>query len=193
MKDQQRRRALLAWLCPALLPGTAAVAQPAYAPASVAVRSKPMPEAQRLERRFLQVAAAHLDFQAEAARQVLARSKNAEVRELASTLLSRHRTAQPEVLRLLHVRGMAPPMLSNEQGKLLKALPKLQGARLDRVFVEEVALKACQADIPQYEKALAVAEDPQLRAFAERQLPVLRMQLAKAGRVLPARAAQRSL
>jgi putative membrane protein len=182
-----RRRALHGWLLAVAWPA-AALAQPrppAYAPASAAERSKGMPEVQRLERRFLQLAAAHLRYLADGSRIALARSANTGVRELATVLLARHRSAEPEVLRLLHVRGMAPPMLVNEHQKVLKSLARLQGSRLDRVYVEEVALRACQADIPLYEKMALTAEDPLLKAWAERQLPLLRAHLAKATKVLP--------
>jgi putative membrane protein len=168
----------------ATLVSAGAAAAPAYAP-SAAAQAKPMPPVQRLERRFLQIAAANLRFEAEASRLAQDRTNNPAVKDLASTLLSRQQTVQPELLRLLHVRGMAPPMPGNRQSKVLKQLGKLSGAKFDRLYVDEVVLKSAQDDIANYEKVAAQAEDPVLKGWADRQLPALRFSFAKAGRALP--------
>jgi putative membrane protein len=159
-------------------------AAPAYAP-SAAAQAKPLPTAQRLERRFLQIAAANLRFEAEASRLAQDRTNNPAIQDLANTLLSHQQAVQPEMLRLLHVRGMAPPMPTNQHSKLLKQLGKLNGAKFDRLYIDEVVLKSAQVDIANYEKVAAQAEDPVLKAWAERQLPALRFSYAKAGKALP--------
>lgn len=172
--------------CCAALAAGAALARPpvAYAPAAAA-EARPLNPVQRLERRFLQISAANLRFQAEASRMAAARSNNPAVKDLANTLLARQEAAQPELLRLLHARGMALPLATNEHGKLLRQLARLNGARFDRLYVEEVVLRSYQVDIANHEKVAAQAQDPLLRAWAERQLPTLRYHLAKANRALP--------
>ena len=162
-----------------------AAASPGGYAAAAAAEAKPLPPAQRLERRFLQIAAANLRFQSEASRLAQVRTNNPAVKDLANTLLSRQQTAQPELLRLLHVRGMAPPMPTNEHGKILKQLAKLNGAKFDRLYVDEVVMRSYQADIANYEKVAAQAEDPVLKAWIDRQLPTLRFHYAKAGKALP--------
>jgi predicted outer membrane protein len=171
----------------ALLPAAIAWGAPppsAYA-ASAAAQARPLAPAQRLERRFLQITAANLRFQSEASRLAAARSNNPAVKELANTVLARQQTVQPELLRLLHLRGMAMPIPSNEHNKVLKHLGKLNGAKFDRLYVDEVVLRSAQADIANYEKLATQAEDPVLKAWIERQLPTLRQEFAKAGRALP--------
>jgi predicted outer membrane protein len=101
-------------------------------------------------------------------------------------LLARQETAQPELLRLLHARGMALPIPSPRHAKVLRQLAKLNGAKFDRLYVDEVVARSVQADIANYGKLAAEAEDPVLKAWAEGQLPVLRLHAAKAGRALPA-------
>ncbi|HEX2543762.1 MAG TPA: DUF4142 domain-containing protein [Ramlibacter sp.] len=147
---------------------------------------KPLSLTQRLERRFLQISAANLRFQGEASSLASARSNNPSVKDLANTLLARQQTAQPELMRLLHVRGMAMPILTNTQVKVLKQLTKLQGAKFDRLYVDEVVLRSYQTDIGNYEKVLVQAEDAVLKAWIDRQLPTLRFHYAKAGKALPA-------
>lgn len=153
--------------------------------AAAAAEAKPLPPAQRLERRFLQLTASNLRFESEASRLALARSNNPAVKDLANTLLARQQTAQPELLRLLHARGMALPMPTNEHGKTLKRLVRLNGAKFDRLYVDEVVLRSCQADIANYEKVEAHAQDPVLKAWIGRQLPTLRLHFTQAGKALP--------
>jgi putative membrane protein len=169
----------------AALLAPAAFAAPGGYAAAAAAEAKPLPPAQRLERRFLQVSAANLRFQSEASRLAATRSNNPAVKEVAHTLMTRNQTAQPELLRLLHARGMALPIPSNEHSKVLKQLAKVNGAKFDRLYVDEVMLRSYQADIGNYEKVLTQAEDPVLKAWIDRQLPTLRFQYAKAGKALP--------
>lgn len=164
--------------------------------ASQAVRRAPLPPAQRLERRFLQSTAVQLALQAEASRQVMARSSNTSVRDLAAAAIARHNDVQPQVVRLLHAREMALPLAPNEHRKLVHRMEKLQGGRLDRVYVEEVMLRSLQAELDDYEHMAQQGGDDALRAWIERQLPVLRQLLARTKSALPAgalRGAHRAL
>ena len=180
------RFAILAW-------GAALVAAPAGAmaangasyAAAAAADSRPLPPAQRLERHFLQVTAANLRFQSEAARLALGRSNNPAVKELAQAALARQQAEQPQLQRLLQARGMAMPFPGNAHGKVLKQLGRLNGAKFDRLYVDEVVMRSCQADIANLEKMALQAEDPVLKAWVDRQLPTLRFHLAKAGKALP--------
>jgi putative membrane protein len=168
----------------ALLPAAAVAQRALYAPAAAA-DARPLGPAQRLERRFLQVSADSLRFQGEAARLVLARSDNPAVKELATEVLARHDATMPEVLRLLHTRSMAMPFPAAGHTKVIRQLAKLKGAKLDRLFVEEVVQRSQQAEIANYEKLALEAEDPVLKGWIERQLPTLRQHLARAGKALP--------
>jgi putative membrane protein len=181
------RRTMVIWAAAALAArhALAATARPAAYAASAAADQKPLAPAQRLERRFLQISASNLRFQTEGSRVALARSNNPAVKDLANSLLARQQTAQPELLRLLHARGMAMPLATNEHGKVLKQLAKFNGPKFDRLYVDEVVIKSYQADIANYEKVALQAQDPVLKGWVERQLPMLRMHFAKAGRALP--------
>lgn len=166
------------------LPAAAQPRLPAYAPGAAA-QARALTPAQRLERLFLQLTADNMRFQAEASRLAAARSSNPAVRDLAQALLERQQTTQPELLRLLHARGMALPIASPQHVKLLRQLARLNGAKFDRLYVDEVVARSGRADIANHEKLAVQAEDPVLRAWVERQLPVLRMHAARADKALP--------
>jgi putative membrane protein len=68
---------------------------------------------------------------------------------------------------------------------VLKQLAKLNGAKFDRLYVDEVVMRSYQADIGNYEKVALQAQDPVLKAWVDRQLPTLRVHFAKAGKALP--------
>ena len=76
--------------------------------------------------------------------------------------------------------------LGVDTDKVLKQLARVSGAKFDRIYVDEVVIKSCQADIANYERVGQEAEDPVLKAWVERQLPALRSHFAKAGKTLPA-------
>lgn len=174
--------ALAAWAPDAAL--AANTGRPVFAAGSVGA-VQPLSPQQREERRFLQDAAAHLHFMNAAARLALARSSGTAVRELAADLARHYEAANPPLMRLLHVRGMAMPMQGSAQAKVLARLAKVSGAQFDRLFIEEVALRPQMLQLRYYERLAAAAQDPALKAWVERHLPALRFQLAMAQRALP--------
>jgi putative membrane protein len=156
-----------------------------FAPAAAA-NAKRMSAQQREERQFLKEAAAASRFEAEASRMALGKSSDPAVRSFAATLINHHATVNIELLHMLQGRGMAAPMLGNSQRKVLNRLAKLHGAKFDREFLEEVALKHQQEDVQVYEKASLDAKEPRLKAWINRTLPTLRYHLATAERIAPA-------
>jgi putative membrane protein len=159
--------------------------RPAFFAPDAARTAARLPPEQRAERAFLRAAAAASRFGAMAGTLALARSNNNRVREMATELINHHNASRDEMQHLLHARDMAMPMLDDAQSRSMKLLNKLAGARFDREFMERVGLEMPQEAIRQYEKALPGMRDPVLTAWAERQLPTLRYQLAVAERAMP--------
>jgi predicted outer membrane protein len=159
------------------------VARPGmFAAASASFVRRLTPE-QRDEWRFLKEAAAASRFENEASRMALAKSADPGVRSLAATLINKHASAFTTLQQMLHARNMAPPMLANEQRKVLNRMAKLQGAKFDREYLAEIALRAQQDELQVFEKAAGTAHDPALRSWIEHTLPTLRYQLATAERI----------
>lgn len=159
--------------------------RPAFFAAAAALNVKPMAAEHREERRFLKDAAAASRFQSEASRMALGKSNDAGVRSFAVALINHQAAATTTLQHMLHVRGMAPPMLDNDQRKTLNRLTKLHGRKFDREFMEQVGLKNQQQDIEQYEQAGLAARDPALKAWIVNTLPTLRYHLATAERSMP--------
>jgi predicted outer membrane protein len=160
--------------------------RPAFFAAAAAVNLKPMAAEQREERRFLKDAAASSRFQSEASRLALGKSNDAGVRSFAATLINHHAAVTTTLQHMLHMRGMAPPMLDNEQRKTLNRLAKIHGHKFDREFMEEVGLKSQQLEVDLYENAGLAVKDPALKAWIDRTVPTARYHLATAQRATPA-------
>lgn len=158
------------------------VPRPVFAP-QAAASARPLEPHEREERRFLREAAAASRLQTEGARLVLARSTNPAVRSLATTLDGHHTTSGNELLRMLHQRGMAAPMLETSQRKTLNRLARLQGARLDREYLEQVAVQGQEDAVDAYERAGPGVQDPGLGQWLSQGLPALRYQLDAARRL----------
>jgi predicted outer membrane protein len=165
-------------------------ARPAMFAATSAAHARKMTPQQREERRFLKEAAAASRFESEAARLALTRSNDAGVRSFAANLINHHASAGPTLQHMLHGRGMAPPMLGNDQRKTLNRLAKLGGTKFDREFMDEVGMKVQQDDLLLYERAAEASGDPQLKAWIGRTLPTLRYHLATAERLTGGQARQ---
>ncbi len=171
-------------------PQHAAVPRPRAAPSTMfaaasAAKARRMSAQQREERQFLREAAASSRFEADAARMALGKSNDPGVRSLAATLINHHAAALNELLHMLHARGMAAPMLGNDQRKVLNRLAKLQGSKFDREFLGEVGLRYQQDDVEYFEKASLAAREPRLKAWIDRTLPTLRYHVSTAERIAP--------
>ncbi len=154
---------------------------PMFAAGSVA-NARPLPQEQRDERRFLKDAAAANRFEVDASRLALAKSNDPRVRSFASALINHHVAAGTELQHMLHNRGMAPPMLGNEQRKTLNRLVKISGSKFDREYIHEVAIRHQQEAVQLYERAGLTARDPVLKAWIDRSVPALQYHLSTAER-----------
>lgn len=157
---------------------------PLFAPAAAA-SSRRLSEQQRDEWRFLKEVTAAGRFETDASRLAVAKSSNAGIRSFATTLINHNTSVSNELVHMLHVRGMAPPMLANDQRKALNRLAKLRGAKFDREFMDQVGPKSQQERVLVFERARLVVRDPQLKAWIERELPTLRYHVSMAERLAP--------
>ena len=141
--------------------------------AEAAATAHPLEPAERDARMFLKQAAASSRFQADAARLAIAKSSNARVRSLAARLRDRHGAAGDDLLRMLHQRGLAQPMLENVQRRTLTRLARAQGKKFDRDYVAAVLLDTRGA-LASCERAGSSVQDAAIANWIAARLPVLR-------------------
>lgn len=139
----------------------------------------------RDERVFLRTSAAQSRFELAASRLAFGKSTNGKVRALAASLINHHNTVGLELAHLLHSRGMAMPMPSNEQSKALKQLSKLAGSKFDALYMQQVGV-AQAAVARDYEKASATIREPQINAWIVKTLANTRFHQNMVERATPA-------
>ena len=109
------------------------------------------------------------------------KASNAEVKALAKRLQNDHQQANSELKSFAQSKGIElPTSMGSTQEQSISGLEDKQGADFDREFVQH-AIQDHQKDIAEFEKASSSATDPDLKAWAEKTLPVLKehLQLAQ--------------
>lgn len=162
---------------PGITPEYSATLPPMWTPL---VGEPATPLLTRDERVFMREAMASNRFWIEASKLALQKAQRPYVRELAQSALGHHLQAQESLSRLARARGLTPPMLHNDQRKILNRLAKSGGRGFDGEYLDKVAIKDHRDEIWLYEKASRDAKDPELQAWIETNLPALRTHLVLA-------------
>lgn len=134
-----------------------------------------------------QLAADDLQFMNEAARGGIAEVKMGElgqsngespqVKEFSRKLVEDHTKANDELKKLAAKKGVNLPDDMGEQHKtMVQHLASLKGREFDSAFKQH-AIEDHQKDIEKFKTASEKAQDPELKAFASKTLPVLQQHL----------------
>jgi putative membrane protein len=119
-------------------------------------------------------------FEVQSAQLAQQKATDPAVKDFAKKLADDHGKANDELKQLAQSKDVALPdkekwMDRHEISKLQKA----SGADFDREFAQH-SVKEHEKDIKKFEKAAAKLNDPDVKAWAQKQLPVLREHLAMA-------------
>lgn len=124
--------------------------------------------------RFLEAAAGSGIFEVEAAELAQKRADGAEVKAFARKMLEQHRGVNAELKTLAASKRVALPARPSEPDRsTLEQLQGKTGAAFDQLYVEKAALDAHVMANRLFETAAKESEDPQVRDFAVRTLPML--------------------
>jgi putative membrane protein len=129
------------------------------------------------DREFVRKAAEGGVMEVELGRLAGARATSDAVRQFGQRMVTDHGMANQELMRLAEQKGVTlPASLSPEHQALRDRLGGLAGAEFDRAYMDEM-VKDHREDVALFERQAQSAQDPDLRAFAGRTLPVLREHL----------------
>jgi putative membrane protein len=145
------------------------------------------------EGRSAAVSAADQDFMNKAAeanlteidiaRVALQKSDNSDVRDYANMIQSDHTAALEDVTDLMKEKGLpAPKTLAADTRRDVDRMSGLSGAEFDREFVNMMVADH-QKTLELFRDALANAQDPSVKKYAEDLTPKLEMHLDKAQRL----------
>lgn len=135
----------------------------------------------KADRQFIEKAAGSGMFEVQAAQLATTKARSPDVKSYAGMLVDHHTKANDELTKLANLRSVelpaAPPRAMRKE---VEDLGKKEPKDFDKAFLREVGVKAHEKDIKLFEKASKDAKDPELKAFVDKTLPLLRDHLAQA-------------
>ncbi|CAM3967358.1 hypothetical protein BOBR111200_19000 [Bordetella bronchialis] len=135
-------------------------------------------EADRRDARFLEQAAQAGAFEIEASQLALRNAEHDEVKGYARKMIEAHTEMARELKALAKAGNVALPAdPSPTQMRILKALQAETGAPFDREYAGDVAIAAHQDAVQLFVDAAEHAVDPEVKAYAQQQLPTLKAHL----------------
>lgn len=143
--------------------------------------AKPDDKVARGDRKFLEEAAGSGMFEVQVSQLAASKATDAQVKSYASMLVDHHTAANNALVKIANAKGVELPAAPKRSlRKDIEKLGKKSGAEFDRDYVREVGIKAHEKDIKMFQDASKDVKDPELKAFVDKTLPVLRDHLAQA-------------
>lgn len=126
---------------------------------------------------FLTKAASGGMLEVEMGKQVLARAVTPQAREFAQKMIDDHTKGNAELMALATKKNITlPTELGDDHAKVLKDVTEEKGVKMDQEYMKEM-LEDHQEDVKEYTDASIKAADPDIKAFAAKTIPMLKMHL----------------
>lgn len=129
---------------------------------------------------FVKEAAQGGVFEVEAGKLAISKASRPEVKDFGNLMVNDHGKANKELMAIAQARGMETPKETSKEHKV--QLEKLRTASkddFDRNYVE-MMVKDHEKDVDQFRKASEKVNDPELKAWIVKTLPVLEKHLQSA-------------
>jgi putative membrane protein len=145
----------------------------------------------RGERKFLTEVAAHNMAEIQTGKIAESKATNPEVKKFGERMVQDHSKANEELKQVAQSKGIQLPS-DADRGHKREAdrLQKLSGADFDKKYIGAM-VKDHEQDVKEFRKMAKNAKDPEVRAFAEKTLPVLEEHLNLARQAADATGAPR--
>jgi putative membrane protein len=132
------------------------------------------------DKKFIEDAAKGGMFEVQSGQLAAQKASDAQVKEFANKLVQDHTKANDELKQIAEARGVQMPDKEKWMDRHeINKLQKLSGDKFDHEFAQH-EVKDHEKDIKKFAKATSNLKDPDLKAWADKQLPVLRQHLAMA-------------
>ncbi len=135
---------------------------------------------------FMAKAASGGMLEVEMGKQVAARAVTPEAKQFAQKMVADHTKANAELMALAAKKNITlPTALSDEHAKVLKDVVEKKGVKMDQEYMKEM-LKDHQEDVKEFTDASVKASDPDIKALAAKDVPILQMHLDMVTKMRPA-------
>jgi putative membrane protein len=129
---------------------------------------------------FANTALADGTFEVQMAQRILKDSKDANVRQFAEKMIADHTKVGDELRQLAKAQGMnVTDRLTNEQTGVLGEMEKMTGKSLQTMYIKQ-AVDGHEAAVSTFNTTAQSSGRPELKAFAAKHLPALKMHLQMA-------------
>lgn len=137
----------------------------------------------RKDTKFLNKAANASMMEFELSKMALAKSNNERIKAFSSMLMNDHTNVEEELRTIASQKGLTvPTSLTADSQKNVDNLQKKDGVNFDKDFINMV-LSSHQKTIKDFKKATEDTEDSDVKEFASRTLPILKMHLDSANAI----------
>lgn len=134
---------------------------------------------------FLTKAASGGMLEVELGKQVAARAVTPEAKKFAEQMVADHTKANAELMALATKKNITlPTALSGKHQDVLKDVTEKKGVKMDRQYLKEM-LEDHEEDVKEFTDASIKASDPDIKAFAAKNVPVLKMHLDMVTKMKP--------
>lgn len=131
------------------------------------------------DREFIEKAAAGGMLEVQAGKLAESKGQSEDVKSFGSMLSTDHAAANQELQALAQQKGVTvPSALPKKEQKKVDKLAKAKD--FDRNFIHEQGIEDHKHDIKDFQKEAKEGKDPDVKAFAQKSLPVLQKHLARA-------------
>lgn len=161
----------------AVTPGTAVTGEPGSTTVSVTSTPGLAGDVSADDKAFMTEAASGGIAEVEMGNAAVKQAQNAEVKSFGQHMIEDHSKANAELKQLASQKNVQLPSEPAPAHKeTMNNLAALKGSEFDKQYVAEM-VKDHKKDVASFEKASQSAADPDVKAFAEKTLPTLRMHL----------------
>jgi putative membrane protein len=125
-------------------------------------------------------------LEVELGKQVVARAITPQAKEFAQKMVDDHTKGNAELMALATKKNITlPTALGDDHQKVLKEVTEEKGVKMDQKYLKEM-LEDHEEDVKEYTDASIKASDPDIKAFAAKTVPMLKMHLDMVTKMKPA-------
>ena len=134
---------------------------------------------------FLTKAASGGMLEVQLGQQIAQKATTPEAKNFAQQMVTDHTKSNEELKGLAANKNIVlPTTLGKDQQKVYDEVLAEKGAELDKKYVQAM-ITDHEEDIKEYQEAVSKTNDPNVRAFAQRNLPILQMHLGMVQKMQP--------
>ena len=110
------------------------------------------------------------------------RATNDAVKQYAQRMVQEHTQANRELLRLASQKGVTPPRdMGPKYRAAMDRLMQLPRASFDQAYISEAGINGHLESLAVYQRQAQLGQDPDLKAFAAKTVPIVQNHLQVAG------------